>query len=554
MATGVTGSPRLVGVVNPFDVSSGSSTDSTFFNVQNPKYGGTFDGLTDVGHAITAAAADLSAAGGGTLYFPPGVYPVYTSATTPLATFAGLNGVAIRAYGASFNIPLSRVFTTSYHGFVFDTCSNILIEGISGTGPTQDLTLASAKGVELIEIGKGCTNVTIRDVRLSGYALAVQFIRDPSIGDAKITGADLSNISVTNCYYGVTAQFGPDNLRIANLRTDGVHRSFYAYGIRNADVTIFSKDPYSHDVLLYSYAGHGIENLRLRYMSDETTQNASDGCWRVELAWGDSTPAIHRNIDIELDIVYAATGNTGSSAFIMSKYSDGGVTMDTSDRGHRLDGLTVRGLVEGLPHYTAYAIIGTRTECVWGTGDFWSNVALRNLRIKNGKIAFFTLGSLVDSFLVENFTSDNSLGLWQSISDQTPPHNGRYTIINSNFPNRDTRVLTDGVVGGLDQIRFVGPTGTIYAGYTEHFCTNNGAGSGDVNPLTLPAAVAGLTFPVLRTDAGLIRLGTSGTDVFRGQTLGKLLNIDTQGGAVTVACKSNGTWDVIASNGAFSYV
>lgn len=557
MAVGVTGSPRLIGVVNPFDADAGTSSSLPFVNVQDVAFGGIFNGVADVGQAIRAAALHLIAIGGGVLFFPPGTYPIYTVgvAYTTLATFANINGIRIIAYGATFAVDPARVFVASLTAFSFTTCTNVSISGVRTTGPSPDRSNVTPLGVEPFLVGKGCTNVSFADCDFQGVTDPIQFIRDPLAGDASITNASLSNINVHDCYYGVTCQFGPDNLTIKGLRTDTVARSFYAYGINGADVQIFSKNPRGADVLLYSYSGYGIQNMKLRYRHDVTTSTSTDGSIKIRLAWGDLTPAIHRNISIDMEVNYAVSGLTGASAFQITKYSDGGVTEDVLDRGHILNRLQLNGYISGLPHYNGFPIVGTNPGCVWGTGDFWSDITLRDLTIENSNVAFFQLGSLTGDLLIENVKSDNAIGLWQTVADQYPPHAGRYKVINSSFPNREVRVLTDGVVQGLEQIRMAGAF-TSYAGYSGHLHTNNGAGGVDCNPVNLPPAVAGaqeLLYPFLRMDAGLIRILPNGTDVFRGQTVGKLLDINTVGGSVTVVCKITGTWDV-AANGAYSFV
>lgn len=72
----------------PITIKGGDSIvmDTTgymkIFNVQSPKYGGVFDGVTDVTAAIQAAILDCDASGGGAIYFPIGIYPIKDSLKT----------------------------------------------------------------------------------------------------------------------------------------------------------------------------------------------------------------------------------------------------------------------------------------------------------------------------------------------------------------------------------------------------------------------------------------------------------------------------------------
>ena len=128
------------------DVSIGGTVN--VYNVQNSAYGATGNGVTDDAAAIQLAIDAIKVAGGGTLYFPTGVYLVNTS--LDCTGFLGNVGIAYRSIhimGDSING--SRIIGATTGTPVFDftasgycSMSNLRITGDVTLPPNVAILLA----------------------------------------------------------------------------------------------------------------------------------------------------------------------------------------------------------------------------------------------------------------------------------------------------------------------------------------------------------------------------------------------------------------------------
>jgi polygalacturonase len=149
-----------------------------FFDVT--AFGAVGDGVTDNYAALRAAAAAINAAGGGTLYFPPGAYYVARyrgDGLTPQASnisYVNCTNLTIEGYGAK--VMVNGNFDRASGGnivipFNLYNCSNFTLEGLEIAGDVDqernstDLVEAYAYGIATSQ----CSNYTIRDVYVHGF-------------------------------------------------------------------------------------------------------------------------------------------------------------------------------------------------------------------------------------------------------------------------------------------------------------------------------------------------------------------------------------------------
>ena len=393
------------------------SADGAAIDVTKAPYNADNSGMVDCGAAITSAAAALSTAGGGTLFFPTGVYKIFDTSGGNLAVFTGIHGIRILGYGATLAVSVanSAILTTASYGviFYFVNCTNVLIDGFKVTGPDIASTFGGGSvGIDVIQIREATTNVCIPNLDVSGAQSAV--LLPGMLTLARRRNIWIGNLKVSNSYYGVAGYYGIDGLTIEHLDTDTVGRSLFLYGgVYNVKATILSKNPNAVDVLLLTTllttgVGAGLENITIKYVrrrdSDQET-DASVPC--AKLAWGSSNPATIRNVNFDFDVDYPAAGASGSGLLEVAKYQAGGAIDDVTDRGHKLYGLRISGTVTGSPSNPSGAMIRCSAGARWGTSlDAWYGLVLRDLFISNGSIDL-DVAAVRDTVIVHNVTIPN---------------------------------------------------------------------------------------------------------------------------------------------------
>lgn len=501
------------------------------------------DGLDD-GAAIINAATALQTAGHGVLYFPSGTYNIYTTGTTyaHLANLTGVNGVSILCDGCTMAIDSTRVFTASYGTmFAFTDCSNIRVDGFRVTGPVMDITSATVKGVEFVRMTGETLNADFPMNRVQGVLAGIIMAGHPDVA----RNVNVGLLDVKQAWYGMNLQNIGDNVTVDLLRTDTVHRSYFAYGVRNHKVRIESKDAYGIDVPLGTTLSRPfLEDIDITYLSRDTTAS-HDGGARVQLFFnGDSVAQRIRNVRLAYDLTYGTEGHNGAEALQILKRTDAG-QVDTLDRGHTLDGLEITGYVGGTPDYPYMGLFNTYNACAWGTGDYWRNIAFRDLFLDNTAFSRMDFGALQGPLLIENVVSGGPLGF--NDGGTAPPSTGQMTIVNSTFPNQHT------ASGGYSGLQTVSSTSniTLPAGWSGKTLTNLGAGS-DVQ-MTLPTATLGTTFRFVNVHTThKIVVDPSGTEAIRGKAAGKYVAVPA-GGTLQLHCHVAGTWDILASYGTLQF-
>jgi len=521
-------------------------------NVKEYPYNAKGDGVTDDGDAIIAAAVALQANGGGTLFFPPGTYRIYTEGTTyfGLASFTGLTGVSVIADGATLAIDPSRVFTASYGTmFYFEGCTNVKIDGFTTSGPVEDITSRTLKGVEFCRFTHGCHNISMPNNDIANCIGGALFVKDHADGgDLECTDIDIGILRVKNCWYGVLGSFSGSNMRIGILDADTIMRSLFIYGVQNVTANINQVDQWN-TTLIKSYLGHGCQDINISLVDRPSTHAYLS---RIAIEWGDQTPAVFRNISIKAHVTYGDTGDTGGPAVYIVKYDNGG-NVDTADRGHILENLTISGRIDGVgstPTFTG--VIATHSSCTFGTGDFWKNIVLRDLDITNNTTQHVILQAapITEGLLIDNVhsTADIMLmadkNLWPNIWVTQAP----YTIRDSAFPNQWVTSVAVGMSIVVSTADISIPLGLGYGGHVSNL------GAVATRIFWLPPATPGLHYYIRNaTAAQVLQIGPDGTEIIEAGGAGKYLSLDTAYATVHLFCHVAGVWDIMSSTGTLSY-
>jgi hypothetical protein len=330
------------------------------------------------------------------------------------------------------------------------------------------------------------------------------------------------------------------------LKTDTIHRSYFVYGVSNHKVTVRSKDPWSWDCLISTDQGVPTQNIDLTYTSGTETIRSSDGSNKIFLRFGDSTPGTLRNIRLNLNVKYAAAGQTGAAVLRIEKWQTQtpSVVYDSKDRGHVLDGLTITGYIEGKPHCTPASIINHSGLSTWGTGDTFRNVKLENLTINSTAYSQFHMRPF-KNLTLENVRSSGNFIL----AEDNSPSTGTVEIINSDFPNLYNWIDFDNP--SVLNVRTGGNTrvATAWSGRT----INNGGQSTDAN-YSLPAATSGMEFTFVEIVNHRMILIPAAGDRIKGTTaINQSASTNSQGAMVHIKCVAAGTWEVTRSKGTITY-
>jgi hypothetical protein len=152
-------------------------------------FGAVGDGVVDDYAAVQAACRAIQAAGGGTLYFPKGVYFINqhkvggpTRNGVSNFVFDGLAGLAIEGNGSKLVMQggwvrtadyFSSGFSFSYRncvGMTFDHCSRVSVRNLEMDGGASTITkLATAEGKSHGMEISGCTDVSIDNVKVHHF-------------------------------------------------------------------------------------------------------------------------------------------------------------------------------------------------------------------------------------------------------------------------------------------------------------------------------------------------------------------------------------------------
>lgn len=182
------------------------ATPDGYFNVKD--YGAKGDGTHIDSPAINAAIEAASEGGGGTIYFPAGVYPSYTIRLKSNISLYLDHGAVLKAAvpkdSLHYDLPEENP-SDDYQDFGHSHWKNSLMWGIG----LHDVTI---QGFGLID---GSEGITRGQAKMNGYPAA-----NKAIALKECRNVTIRDISMLKCGHFAMLLTGVDNLTIDNVRCD----------------------------------------------------------------------------------------------------------------------------------------------------------------------------------------------------------------------------------------------------------------------------------------------------------------------------------------------
>lgn len=404
------------------------------------------DGVTDDTAAIRRAALLVAARGGGVLWFDPGTYLVCSDSVGDLCIFDGLDGVEVLGRDATIQLP-NRPFAGSEGVlFHFSNCKHWVVDGLSTDGPHLDTRQPANPfpGYEFVRVDRGCDGGHMGRNRVKGCIAALNIVRGPNDPENyRSRNIKIDFLEVTNCAYGVCAQYSGDFLD-ARIVSDDVHRSLIAYGASSCTVDISNKDHKAYDCVVgTANASPEIRDWKIRYRSDVESIACSQSKV-VLVVQGHSVLQSLNDIQIDLDVKYANTGDTGGAALLFRKQRDDGSSDDMA-RGHVFGRITVRGSVRGQGSETGPGVsvgsgtMATDINCGRWEGETFKGLEFKDLLIEPTSALgnpLFILGGAIGEIVLRYVTCTRDFIVRQSATDAGLPHKASLILQNVTCANR----------------------------------------------------------------------------------------------------------------------
>lgn len=197
---------RLISLISLFCVVfTLSAMSQVYYNVRD--YGAKGDGIHTDSPAINAAIEAASKAGGGTVYFPAGIYSSYSihlkSSISLYLDHGAIVMAAVPNENESYDLPEENWST--YQDFGHSHWKNSLIWGIG----LHDVTI---QGFGMID---GTQGITRGQAKMNGYPAA-----NKAIALKECRNVTIRDISMLQCGHFAMLLTGVDNLTIDNVRCD----------------------------------------------------------------------------------------------------------------------------------------------------------------------------------------------------------------------------------------------------------------------------------------------------------------------------------------------
>lgn len=341
-------------------------------------FGGVGDDSTDNDAAFAAWATALQTAGGGMAVIPVGTFRVSPALSAALVTFTGINGLTIICQGT---IKDTNTYTGTQQAtlFKFVGCSDIRVDLTVSSQVAVTTEATNLRGLGALLFEQGCTHLDI-DLKIIGGLAGIQFNRaynDPISYRCRDIQA---RVNATGCHYPYLAQFSGDNAGV-KVDADTCGRNVYVYGVNQNNLDVRSRNQ-QISTILAAFNGVGCGDIDLRYF-DIATNDGNPAAAAVQLYWGDSTPAEHRDIRIHLNVTNPSGGF--GNTFELGKFSDGGGTPDGVGRGHELNGFYLTGY--------SNQNLGGNQHCTLASGafaapDIFSNIEVNGLKLRGASSSF----------------------------------------------------------------------------------------------------------------------------------------------------------------------
>ena len=294
--------------------------------------------------ALQTACTFLQSRGGGFLVIvAPGTYNILAPIGGTLFTFTNLKGVSILAMdGVVLND--QTVYTGSQESDLFDfvACQNISVRMKISSQIAIAPGALNLRGLWVMTLLQGCAGVDV-DLDITGCKGGLRPTKVFSEPASYVSKTIRGKIRASGTYYPYVSEFGSDDVTL-QINAAMCGRPFFLYGSRSQRLDVTTRDIQVQSMIA-AFNGFGNEDVFIRYFDRDSTLNQSSSP-RIDLHWGDSTPATHRNIRLHLNVKNPAASPWGSTIGVY-KFSDGATTPDSTGRGHVLDGFELTGEMEG---------------------------------------------------------------------------------------------------------------------------------------------------------------------------------------------------------------
>jgi len=320
------------------DIAAGKDTA---FNVM--RYGATGFGLLDETAAVQAAADALAAAGGGTLFFPPGTYyipgAVWIGNTHSHITINGPGATLVKKFAADPSYSFFNGTSGSTKGYGAGcnniTLRNITMQGKFGAGGrvacamalnhSDWVTVENCKFTQMSGAGHrfdlaGCRFVTFRDCIFEGFdtSYGQYYPEDIQLDSSNATGNSFPEPD-TNCFDGLpTVHVTVDNCKWLPLKigatTYPAANAFGSHGgMENAynENIIFSNNYVegSVDDSSQSYTNGALHFVATKNLRIHNNVFVNTGSTQTRAIWCRTTTSVTALVD---------AGNAGAAAITLT--------------------------------------------------------------------------------------------------------------------------------------------------------------------------------------------------------------------------------------------
>lgn len=242
-----------------------SMIDGASVNVLD--YGAVGDGVTDDSAAFAAAFA-----AGTCIYLPNKTFflGTVTDANNHLIELTGVDGLTIVSDNATLTATIGVITgAVSQAVFYFDDCSNISVIGtinfeMNGT-PAQtgpDAFLIDANSVT-------SENFYFQDVKATNCGAGIRAGTGSQISpfSTRVQNITIDSLTTTDGVYGYLSAQNGDNVNILSLVTYNTIRSFFVFGVDNAQANVksYNHPQSSADVLITTF-DRNTTNIKVRYV------------------------------------------------------------------------------------------------------------------------------------------------------------------------------------------------------------------------------------------------------------------------------------------------
>jgi hypothetical protein len=341
---------------------------------------------------------DFIAAGGSHLDYGNGRYLHLLGGTdADLSDLQDLDGVTFYMDGAHlyFKGTYSGSQTTGVYQF-WNSKNFTLVGSATFQSDLEPSGQAADRGLEVFLFHEGCENIDTGQTEFIGCRSTITWLRGTTSDPKGKNGRH--QMKCTDVGYGINNILNGDNIT-ASIQTLRAIRSYYPYGIKTHRINLVSQDSIGNaDANISSAGGEGCDDIILNYTNTSSTV-ADNSIVCVKVSFTDQTPAVHRNIRVNLNIS-AATASDYLGYAVMVEKLDNTEAHDTVDRGHILDGLDISGqFIAKNGTHRSLNICGNGT---WGAGEYVRNVRIHDLRMDGGGQPIINLASLKDTAIIDN--------------------------------------------------------------------------------------------------------------------------------------------------------